>query len=62
MDIDKEVYTIETLDKLLEQINKTLPFTEKAKKERGEVFTPMDFIHDKMLKDIKEYSPFPSPF
>jgi 16S rRNA G966 N2-methylase RsmD len=46
MDIDKEVYTIETLDKLLEQINKTLPFTEKAKKERGEVFTPMTLVNE----------------
>ena len=40
------ISNIETIDKLLEQINKTLPFTNKAKKERGEVFTPMTLVNE----------------
>lgn len=42
----QKIYTIETPDKLLEQINKTLPFTKKAKDERGEVFTPMELVNE----------------
>jgi hypothetical protein len=45
-DLDNKIYTIETPDKLLEQINKTLPFTKKAKDERGEVFTPMKLVNE----------------
>ena len=42
----QKIYTIETPDKLLEQINKILPFTKKAKDERGEVFTPMTLVNE----------------
>ena len=49
----QKIYTIETPDKLLEQINKTLPFTTKAKDERGEVFTPMTLVYE-MLDTLNE--------
>jgi 16S rRNA G966 N2-methylase RsmD len=49
----QKIYTIETPDKLLEQINKTLPFTKKAKDERGEVFTPMTLVNE-MLDTLNE--------
>ena len=49
----KQVYTIETPDKLLEQINETIPFTKKAKDERGEVFTPMTLVNE-MLDTLPE--------
>ena len=49
----KQVYTIETPDKLLEQINETIPFTKKAKDERGEVFTPMILVGE-MLDTLPE--------
>ncbi len=49
----KQVYTIETPDKLLEQINETIPFTKKAKDERGEVFTPMEIVNE-MLDTLPE--------
>jgi len=42
----QKIYTIETPDKLLEQINTTLPFKKKAKDERGEVFTPMELVNE----------------
>ena len=42
----QNIYTIETPDKLLEQINETIPFTKKAKDERGEVFTPMTLVNE----------------
>ena len=42
----QKIYTIETPDKLLEQINETIPFTKKAKDERGEVFTPMTLVNE----------------
>ena len=40
---------------LLEIINECLKPKISEKKEFGEVFTPMDFINDKMLKDIETY-------
>ena len=50
----QKIYTIETPDKLLEQINKTLPFTKKAKDERGEVFTPMELVEEMLNTLPKE--------
>lgn len=50
----QKIYTIETPDKLLEQINKTLPFTKKAKDERGEVFTPMTLVNEMLNTLPKE--------
>jgi hypothetical protein len=49
----QQIYTIETPDELLEQINKTIPFTKKAKDERGEVFTPMKLVNE-MLDTLPE--------
>ena len=49
----QKIYTIETPDKLLEQINETIPFTKKAKDERGEVFTPMKLVGE-MLDTLPE--------
>ena len=40
---------------LLELINECLKPKEIEKKKFGEVFTPMNFINDKMLLDIEEY-------
>jgi site-specific DNA-methyltransferase (adenine-specific) len=40
---------------LLELINDCLKPKSVEKKTFGEVFTPMDFINDKMLKDIEDY-------
>ena len=40
---------------LLEIINECLKPKISEKKEFGEVFTPIDFINDKMLKDIETY-------
>jgi hypothetical protein len=40
---------------LLELISDCLKPKEIEKKTFGEVFTPMDFINDKMLKDIEDY-------
>ena len=40
---------------LLELIYDCLKPKVIEKKTFGEVFTPMDFINDKMLKDIEEY-------
>jgi hypothetical protein len=40
---------------LLELISDCLKPKQSDKKQFGEVFTPMDFINDKMLKDIEDY-------
>ena len=40
---------------LLELINECLKPKEIEKKKFGEVFTPMDFINNKQLKDIETY-------
>ena len=40
---------------LLELINECLKPKDIEKKKFGEVFTPMDFINNKMLKDIEDY-------
>ncbi len=40
---------------LLELINDFLKPKDIEKKQFGEVFTPMYFINDKMLKDIEDY-------
>ena len=40
---------------LLELINECLKPKTVEKKSFGEVFTPMNFINDKMLKDIEDY-------
>ena len=40
---------------LLELISNCLKPKVIEKKTFGEVFTPMDFINDKMLKDIEDY-------
>jgi hypothetical protein len=53
----RQIYNIKDPEKLLEQINKILPFTEKAKNERGEVFTPMALVNemlDKLPEDVWE--------
>jgi hypothetical protein len=41
-----QIYNIKDPEKLLEQINKTIPYTETARKERGEVFTPMKLVNE----------------
>ena len=41
-----QIYNIKDPEKLLEQINKTIPYTETARKERGEVFTPMVLVNE----------------
>ena len=46
---------IDNPKELLELINDCLKPKEVEKKQFGEVFTPMKFINDKMLKDIEEY-------
>ena len=46
----REIYNIKNPEKLLDQINKTLPFTERAKKERGEVFTPIKLVKEMIDK------------
>jgi hypothetical protein len=48
-----KIYNIKNPEKLLEQINKTLPFTKKAKEDRGEVFTPMNLVNE-MLDKLPE--------
>jgi hypothetical protein len=40
---------------LLELINDCLKPKEIEKKKFGEVFTPINFINDSMLKDIEDY-------
>jgi hypothetical protein len=40
---------------LLELINDCLKPKVMEKKQFGEVFTPIDFINSKMLKDIEDY-------
>jgi len=40
---------------LLELINDCLKPKDVEKKQFGEVFTPIDFINSKMLKDIEDY-------
>ena len=57
----QKIYTIETPDKLLEQINKTLPFTKKAKDERGEVFTPMTLVNEMLDTLPKEEEVWKNP-
>jgi len=46
---------IDNPKELLELINDCLKPKEIEKKTFGEVFTPMDFINNKMLKDIENY-------
>ncbi len=46
---------IDTPDKLLELINECLKPKEIEKRQFGEVFTPIEFINNKMLKDLEEY-------
>ena len=46
-----EIYDIKDPEKLLEFINSNLPISEKAKKERGEVFTPKKTIYD-MINEL----------
>jgi site-specific DNA-methyltransferase (adenine-specific) len=46
---------IDNPKELLELISDCLKPKAIEKKTFGEVFTPMDFINDKMLKDIEEY-------
>ena len=45
-----EIYDIKDPEKLLEYINNNLPISEKAKKERGEVFTPLKTINEMLDK------------
>jgi hypothetical protein len=40
---------------LLELINECLKHKDIEKKKFGEVFTPINFINDLMLKDIEDY-------
>lgn len=49
----ERIYNIKDPEKLLEFINNNLPTSEKAKKERGEVFTPVKIIND-MLDTLPE--------
>jgi site-specific DNA-methyltransferase (adenine-specific) len=46
---------IDNPKELLELINECLKPKDIEKKQFGEVFTPMNFINDKMLKDIETY-------
>jgi site-specific DNA-methyltransferase (adenine-specific) len=46
---------IDTPKELLELINDCLKPKDVEKKQFGEVFTPMNFINDNMLKDLEEY-------
>ncbi len=46
---------IDNPDKLLELINECLKPKEIEKRQFGEVFTPIEFINNKMLKDLEEY-------
>ena len=46
---------IDNPKELLELINECLKPKEIEKKKFGEVFTPMDFINNKQLKDIETY-------
>jgi hypothetical protein len=46
----REIYNIKNPEKLLEHINKMLPFTERSKKERGEVFTPIKLVKEMIDK------------
>ena len=46
---------IDNPKKLLELINDCLKPKDVEKKQFGEVFTPMKFINDNMLKDLEEY-------
>ena len=45
-----QIYNIKDPENLLKQINKTIPYTERAKNERGEVFTPMNLVNDMLNK------------
>ena len=46
---------IDSPKELLELINDCLKPKENEKKKFGEVFTPIDFINNKMLKNIEDY-------
>ncbi|ARF10089.1 restriction-modification methylase [Indivirus ILV1] len=46
---------IDNPKELLELINECLKPKEVEKKQFGEVFTPMDFINNQMLKDLENY-------
>ena len=46
---------IDNPKELLELISDCLKPKEVEKKQFGEVFTPMNFINDNMLKDLEEY-------
>ena len=46
---------IDNSKELLELINDCLKPKIIEKKQFGEVFTPMNFINNKMLKDIEDY-------
>ena len=46
---------IDNPKELLELINECLKPKDIEKKKYGEVFTPMDFINNNMLKDLEEY-------
>jgi hypothetical protein len=46
---------IDNPKELLELINECLKPKDIEKKKFGEVFTPMEFINNDMLKDIEDY-------
>ena len=46
---------IDKPDDLLKVINKCLKPKDIEKKKFGEVFTPLEFINDKMLKDLEDH-------
>ena len=53
--LSKKENLIENPKELLELINECLKPKDTEKKQFGEVFTPMNFINDNMLKDIEIY-------
>ncbi|ARF10090.1 hypothetical protein Indivirus_13_4 [Indivirus ILV1] len=50
-----KISLIDNPKELLELINECLKPKEVEKKQFGEVFTPMDFINNQMLKDLENH-------